>query len=406
MNPSVLVLTTDRQIDRRTLQQADSLEAAGWKVTVLAMPRDESFSQDDPRVVRIDPHFKTVGIKNYSLLSTYRTIRSYLPMNGRVMNFMKRFAWKYFAIQESLYLNLFSNALLQYSPDVVMAIDLPMLPVALSVVERCGAKLVYDSHELYIEQGFSESEKQRWKSIEEKYIKACDAVITVNPSIAAELEHRYHISPVNVIYNALDCTYTPTKKNYFHRIFNLPSDRKILLLQGGLSVGRNLETLIDTIAHIQNQNVDLVILGDGQLRHALEKRAIKLGIQHRIYFHPAVPQEQLLDYTQSADAGIIPYQANCLNNYYCTPNKLFEFMSAGIPILASDLPEICNIVNNHDIGLTGKMSTPKEMAMLIDKFFSSEEQLYHWKQNVLIARQQFCWTHEAKKLIQIFNAIK
>lgn len=400
---TVLMLTTDRQIDRRTLQQADSLEKAGWVVTILAMPDDTASSKDDPRVVRVRLKKQTLGFKHFSLLSLYRTIRRHVPMNGHVMQFLKRILWFYVANPEAFYSDLFADELQHLTSHVVMAIDLPTLPVAALHARRCGAKLVYDSHELYSEQEFSTREKRLWKAIEEKFIHHCDVVITVNQSIASELEHRYSINPVHVIYNAINSTAKVQTNKLFHKAFGLPLERKILLFQGGLSKGRHLETLVHAMKYINNQCIDLVILGDGQVRKALERLALSLGIKHRVYFHPAVPQDELLEYTQSADVGVIPYQATCLNNLYCTPNKLFEFIAAGIPILGGDLPEINHIVLKHQLGFTGNISGPNEFAHLIDEVFRNEVQLEVWRKNSLIAQQEFSWRNEEQKLLQIFR---
>lgn len=397
------MLTTDRQIDRRTLQQADSLEKAGWVVSILAMPEDIASSKDDPRVVRVQLKKQTLGLKRFSLLSLYRTIRRHLPMNGHLMRFLRRILWSYVVNPEAFYSDLFADELKRFTPHVVMAIDLPILSAAALHARRCGAKLVYDSHELYSEQEFSTHEKRRWKAIEEKFIHQCDAVITVNQSIASKLQSRYGMNLVHVIYNAINSTGVVQKNKLFHQAFGLPLERKILLFQGGLSKGRHLETLVQAMKYINNPCIDLVILGDGQVRKALERRALSLRIKHRVYFLPAVPQDQLLEYTQSADVGVIPYQATCLNNLYCTPNKLFEFIAAGIPIMGSSLPEINHIVLKHQLGLTGKMSSSDELAHLIDEVFRNEEQLEAWKKNSLMAQQQFSWRHEEQKLLQIFR---
>ncbi len=397
------MLTIDRQIDRRTLQQADTLEKAGWVVTILAMPEDTASSKDDPRVVRVRLKKQTLGLKVFSLLSLYRVIRRYIPMNGHLMRVLKRISWSYVVNFEDFYRGVFSDELERFTPHVVMSIDLPLLPVAALHARQCGAKLVYDSHELYSEQEFSTYEKRQWESIEEKFIHQCDAVITVNQSIATELQTRYAIDLVHVIYNAINSTATIPKNKLFHQAFGLPSEHKILLFQGGLSKGRHLETLVHAMKYVNNHCVKLVILGDGQVRKALERQVLSLGIKHRVYFHPAVPQDQLLEYTQSADVGVIPYQAICLNNFYCTPNKLFEFIASGIPILGSNLPEINHIVLKNQLGLTGKMNSPDELACLIEEMFRSEEQLEVWKKNSLMAQQQFSWCHEEKKLLQIFK---
>ena len=110
--------------------------------------------------------------------------------------------------------------------------------------------------------------------------------------------------------------------------------------------------------------------------------------------------------TAAADAGMIPYQATCLNNYYCTPNKLFEFIAAGLPILATDLPEIRRMVHEREIGLLGDTSTPKKLAALLDEFFSDEQRFAAWKVRVLMARQEICWEQEERKLVEIYEALR
>lgn len=401
---SVVMLTADRQIDRRILLSADSLEAAGWDVTIIAMPLDEQ-ATDDRRVVRVGSKTGPISREN-RVLDAYRWVRGHLPMNGRLMRWMKRITWRYLVDQESFYSKLFYGTASLYAPRVFVANDLPMLPVAGQLAQGCGAKLVYDSHELYSEQEFSKREKRRWSEIEAKYIGACDVVITVNQSIATELEHRYGVSGVRVIYNAERTRQAPAVTRRLHEVFGLPPDKKIVLLQGGLSAGRNLEVLVDAMRYVQNTSVVLVVLGDGLLLCSLQKLAHHQGLKGRVYFHAAVPQTQLLALTAAADAGVIPYQATCLNNFYCTPNKLFEFIAAGLPILATDLPELQRLVEGQQIGLVGDTGSPKKLAALIDDFFSDEQRFATWRANVAVARQRICWEQEEKKLVDIYGALR
>lgn len=404
LKPTVVMLTPDRQIDRRILLSADSLEAAGWDVTIIAMPLDAQ-AADDRRVVRIGSDASPVNREN-RVLDAYRWVRGHLPMNGRLMRWMKRLAWRYLVDQESFYSKLFYSTGSRYSPHVFVANDLPMLPVAKLLAEKCGARLVYDSHELYSEQEFSDREKRRWAEIETKYIGACDVVITVNQSIAAELEQRYGIAEAKVIYNAERTSQAPALSRRLHEVFGLSADKKIVLLQGGLSAGRNLEVLVDAMQYVRNPSVVLVVLGDGLLLHSLQKMSQQQGLVGRVYFHAAVPQSALLELTAAADAGVIPYQATCLNNHYCTPNKLFEFIAAGLPILATDLPEIRKMVQEQNIGLVGDTGSPKNLAALIDDFFSDEQRFATWKARVSVVRQLICWEQEEKKLVEIYEALR
>jgi glycosyltransferase involved in cell wall biosynthesis len=281
-----------------------------------------------------------------------------------------------------------------------------MLPVAKSAAEACGAKLVYDSHELYVEQEFSPRERKCWQAIEAKYIGACDAVITVNHSIASELAQRYGLGKVNVILNAAPAGDVPAEGRLFHEAFGLAPEKKVLLLQGGLSAGRNLEGLVAAMRHVRNETVVLVVLGDGVLSSRLEAIAKAEGITNRVFFHPAVAQSQLSRWTASAAAGVIPYQATCLNNRYCTPNKLFEFIAAGLPILASDLPELRKMVEGRQIGLVGETGSPRKLAALVDEFFSDEQRCRAWQSNVLELRRHVCWEVEQDKLVEIYEALR
>ena len=400
---SVVMLTADRQIDRRILLGADSLEAAGWKVTIVAMPLDIRGS-DDRRVVRIGSEANDAKRENL-VLDAYRWVRALLPMNGGLMRWMKGLAWRYLVDQESFYFRLFYSTASRYSPRAFVANDLPMLPVAKRLADECSAKLVYDSHELYCEQEFSTREKRRWAEIETKYIGACDVVITVNPSIASELERRYGVRDVKVVYNAERLLNIEPISRRFHEAFGLAADKKVLLLQGGLSAGRNLDVLVDSMRHVKNSSVVLVILGEGLLLRDLQNRVQVRGLIGKVYFHPAVPQSALLALTATADAGVIPYQATCLNNYFCTPNKLFEFISAGLPILASDLPEIRKMVDGQQIGLAGDTRTPEKLAALIDDFFSNDQRFALWKSNLAAARKRICWEEQGKELVEIYEAL-
>lgn len=399
--PTVLMLTTDRQIDRRTLQQADSLEKVGWSVIILAMPTGCSASMDDPRVIRL--RLERPFIPFFSPRWVYQKLRSTFPMNAWFLQVIRRRLWAYVVHLETLYHPFFAPALSQYTPDVVMAIDLPMLPIAASHARACRAKLVYDSHELYSEQEFSARERLIWTAIEAKFIHQCDAVITVNPSIARALAHRYDIQRVHVLYNAMDAPCARQQGPLLHQSLRLSKDRKILLFQGGLSSGRHLDVLVRAMKRIKHEHVDLVFLGDGPLKVLLTRLVQSLALENRVYFHPAVPQAKLLAYTQSADAGIIPYQATCLNNYYCTPNKLFEFIAAGLPILGSDLPELHQIILNHDLGLIGNMGSVPLLAQWIDALFQDEGRLVTWRKNSVMAQAHFAWRHEEKKLHHIFE---
>ena len=121
-----------------------------------------------------------------------------------------------------------------------------------------------------------------------------------------------------------------------------------------------------------------------------------------MFFHDAVGQDELLSYTASADAGVIPYMPRDeLSVYWCTPNKLFEFMVAGLPILASDLPELRRFVTGQGIGLNRPMRTAREVADAIDEFLDTDVAAF--QHQVEIVRSDFTWAAQGARLIELYR---
>lgn len=405
--PRILMLCNDRKIDRRVLLQADSLEEAGWTVTVLSMPLDEGKVDTDSRVQRIGGSVDHASMWRVNgLLLCYRTMRRWLPTNNSFVLWLKSLAWQFLVNYERFYLNLFLKDGRKYHADVVVAHDLPMLAVGHALATEFGARLVYDSHELFCEQDFSKGQRLSWAKVEARHIHACDRVITVNPSIARELEKRYKLNKVHVIHNAEKMKLTKERSWYLHDHFDIPRQHQVLLYQGGLSARRNLDQMVAAMALLERDDVHLVILGDGELSDYLNEQIESLQLSNRVHMHPAVEQERLLSVTVSASAGIIPYQATCLNNFYCTPNKLFEFIATCLPVLASDLPEIRRLVVGNSIGQVFDLTTPSNIAKAIFDFFSDDDRLEGWKNNLCAVRHQLCWQSEGELLKEIYEPLK
>lgn len=398
----LLILTADRKLDRRIQHQAASLEAAGWDVIVLAMPKEDNELdlKNTLRIAAFDRKLK----KERAVVNIYSWVRRLVPMNSQLMRSLKKITWTYLVDPEAFYQKLFMPTARRFQVDVILAADLPMLPVAAEVAVQSKAKLIYDSHELYCEQEFSAQEKKKWQVIEKKYIGACDAVITINESIASELKKRYSLPKVHVILNADKvASHKPERKDLIRSQLSLGKNQRIVLFQGGFSADRNLENLVLAMQHVANDIV-LVMLGDGVLKKRLKRLADK-HCPGRVIFIPAVPQDELLDYTASADLGLIPYQANCLNNYLCTPNKLFEFIAAGLPILASDLPELRRFVKEKEIGEVADLSRPEAIAKEINKCFSDSNRLDQWRRASEVVRKEINWETEGKKFLSICESV-
>lgn len=404
----ITLFSYDRTIDRRALLQAESLRARGHEVTLYAQAC-EGTSNDPDYVKRVGASVAGV-VKESStprvfcwrqrleqtMPSLFRVMLPHLRLGYWLMNGCK---------PENLYLALYAETLSTLAPAYVyIAHDLPMLPVALRAREQLGGKVIYDSHEFFCEQEFSFIEKRMWRRLETAIISKADAVITVNPSIARELKTRYHLPAVEVIYNAEKQPDPPLRnQRLFHHALSLPDEARIVLYQGGLSFGRNIDALVKAAAYLAPE-LHVVVLGSGPARYSLEVVAKQAGINQRVHFIDAVPQAELLGYTASADLGIIPYQDTCLNYRFCTPNKLFEFIAGSVPVVASDLPEIARMLYEQGNGLVGNTADPKALAALISEALTPTTYA-NLKAHAESARSRVCWQHEGERFANIVEAV-
>ena len=230
-------------------------------------------------------------------------------------------------------------------------------------------------------------------------------MITVNQSIAAELVQRYAIPLPEVILNCPDVATDRLplpQADLLRQELGIPDGLAILLYQGNIGRPRHLENLVQAMALVEHRDIAFVLMGRG---NGLKKELMRITKSHgllnrRIFFHEPVPVQHLLSYTASADAGIISYPNLGLNKYYCTPNKLFEFIVAGLPILANDLPELNRFVAQQGIGMNLPMNSPEDIARTIDVFFSSDLAKFRAKAQQIVPH--YTWQIQSQKIMELY----
>jgi len=137
-------------------------------------------------------------------------------------------------------------------------------------------------------------------------------------------------------------------------------------------------------------------MGDGEYRSKLERYVNQKCLDDKVLFIEAVPQDVMLAYTAKAFLGVIPYIGNSMNNYLCTPNKLFEFISAGVPIIASDLPELNKIISGNNIGVVVDFTASELIAQQV---LSINNQRYEqFRKNIMHIQEEYSWKFEGEKL--------
>lgn len=292
--------------------------------------------------------------------------------------------------------------------DIYHGHDLHTIPGAYKTAKLTNAKVVYDAHELYTEMsGLKPKEKKYYTKIEKKYAPKVDALITVNESIANELVERYNlIKKPKIIYNCpeVNNNIIISEEDVLRKKLNLSSDTKIVLYQGGFTINRGLFNLIKSAKFIKNAKV--VFMGWGSIEPDLHEEVVKQSVEDKVLFTPGVPQNELLNNTKSANVGVIPYQFVGLNNYYTSPNKLFEYINASVPIAGSDFPELKRVIEKYDIGETFDPESPESIAEAVNKILENESHYKQLKENTKFAAKDFTWENEEKKLIDIYHTLE
>jgi len=245
------------------------------------------------------------------------------------------------------------------APDIVHCHDCLTLPAGYRIKKALGIPLVYDAHEIY------EAAAQRmagitdyYARVHKRYLRHVDGFIAVNDSAALYYSHAYPGVPKPVVIrNAIQLTPTPAYDGRLHAAAGLPESQKILLYQGGFSEGRGLPVLVRAAALLP-EGWSLVMMGWGPLAGSL-KQIVAQSAQRsgrsdadevKIRFIPPAPQRELKSWTMGATVGIIPYEGKMLNHWIATPNKLWEYPAASVPLIVQPFPEMRKVVTTYKCG--------------------------------------------------------
>ncbi|BCB21357.1 glycosyltransferase [Bosea sp. ANAM02] len=247
--------------------------------------------------------------------------------------------------------------LIRFKPDLVIANDWRALPLAFAAKRGCGARIIYDSHEFAPEE-FADS--WRWRllarqhvvRIEDRYIREADAIATVSDGIADALAQRYGLTRPTVVSN------TPAWQATAFR----PTRRPITVLYHGAVVPRRgLETLIESVSRWPEE-FRLVIRGPAQGGFDQHLRNLAGPLGERIALEPPVPPDQLISTAAQADIGIFLLSNSTTHARFAMPNKIFEYMQAGLMVISSDLPEIRSMIEAAGCGLLLSNDSPEGIA--------------------------------------------
>lgn len=393
----ILILSAhEGQLDRRILSEANALVESGRNVTLLSVPTRIEIAGLDERIRLV--------VQQQDKFESPSPARSAAHLLPKALYDMAKSLWYLFGSGPAPHNTAY---FLRHVPegafDAIHCHDLKTLPAGVEIRRRyCPqAKLIYDSHEYFPFQSLNRSFQYYWKKIERKAIVEADLSITINDSISEAMANLYNVRKPKVLYNSYEAGLgdQPISESDFLSHFGASrSENHKILFQGNFSPERNLRRLVQAFELLQGR-AELFLLGDGVERAKLQRICTEKGI-HNVHFGSWVAQERLMGFVRRADLGVIPYLGHeSLNSLYCTPNKLFEYIEAGIPICASDLCELRRIIRGYGIGDVYAMGTIRQIAESITDCLGRLEKGEFSPDRFAKARDYFSWQKQVEHLL-------
>jgi glycosyltransferase involved in cell wall biosynthesis len=277
--------------------------------------------------------------------------------------------------------------------DILLSNDLDTLLANFLISKIQSKKIVYDSHELFPEVPELVNRlfvKKCWSRLEKWILPQLKNTYTVCNSIANYYDIKYGTN-FKVVRNL------PTLKNIKTSSFPFAiEDKKIILYQGAINIGRGLELMIDTIKYLPNYI--FVVIGDGDLLKGLKEQIIKENLEAKVKFLGKLNPRDLQKITPLANLGISLEEDLGLNYRFALPNKIFDYIQAELPVLVSNLPEMKQVVNKYKVGEIAIDRNPKSLAKQIVLFSK-----INYTTALKTSKKILVWNNEIKQLKEIFS---
>lgn len=406
-----MIVWNEFRNDARVLKEAETLLSAGHDVTVHAL-HTPGVTQERERLV------SGLDIVRVARSPLWRW-RKRVPRNSEVSLIKKQSAAdrshsgpvpslgvlrRALRIAARLYTHfgLFWR-MVRLQADIIHAHDVNTLPTAWIAAKCSGAKLVYDAHEISTSREGYVGYRRFVAVVEKLLMPRAFGTITTTQARAKFFARAYGIPRPIVLQNRPRLQLNAHSTRIRDELA-LDKPWPIIIYQGGIQQGRGLERLARVAAEVHNAY--FVFIGGGRMDQSLHAIVDDLGLQERVHFIPTVALADLPIYTASADIGVQPIENTCLNHYTTDSNKLFEYVQAGLPVVASDLPEIRQVVRRYDLGLLVPPGDSTGLASALQDLVSDNNRRNYHAAQSRSAAQVLNWEGQELELIQLYERVQ
>ena len=310
--------------------------------------------------------------------------------------------FKYFSLRLTAYLCLLEFQIrliwegLLFRPKIIHCHDTLVLPVGVILSILFNSKLIYDAHELESQKnGQSKVLSKITLFIEKISWRFIDLLITVSPSIIDWYQKNLGKKESLLILNSPQLileNYNTESNNYLREKFNIPENCKVFIYLGILGKGRGIDLYLNAFQS-KEINSHIVFIGFGEDVKKIQDCSLN---SKKIHYHPAVKHDEVVKIARSADVGLAMIEEVSLSDYFCLPNKLFEYAFSGLFILGSDFPDIKKVIYDFDLGVCSSLDIESIKQKII--YIEGQDLKPSTKDLSTLS-----WQYQSEKLLKAYN---
>jgi glycosyltransferase involved in cell wall biosynthesis len=367
--------------DYRLIRGATALSEAGFSVTIVDVETE--------RTCPVQEYADSLSLEHI-VVPTWHKSRKFEP-------------WFFIVAVKTFFLSILR--LMCMRADIYHACELTALPACYIVSRLLRKPLIFEIYDLQFP--VPETGVAFWRRVGAYLygilLPRCAAVIVTSPFHTKEIRDRFRTPALALVRN-IPKYREVQKTDRLRQYLGLSPSTRIALYQGYIQSDRGLDALVHVAPFLEVDTV-IVIKGKGSDQARLEALIADRGVADRIKVIPFVPYDEMLDWVASADIGLIVHPPDfSLNVQTLLPNKLFEYLMAGLPVLTSDIGAVVDIVQDYDVGQVVTSVEPGAIGAAINAMLADDAALHRMSQNALeAARNELNWEKESLQLVRLYE---